>query len=324
MAAELILAADTETAGGWCERIRARWQDTVAAIFEVGQMLTQAKLEVGHGAWGFMFSAENPNRLPFGQNTANKIMAVARNTVLANSEHVKNLPPSWGTLYELSRIPEPELIEAFESGAIRPDMERQHVKQMLRNTERSQRDSTLQQPEIPKDRYALIYADPPWRYEHSKTVSREIENQYPTMSLDEICELPVGDIAADDCTLFLWTTSPKLAESLEVVNAWGFIYRTCAVWDKDRIGMGYYFRQQHELLLVATKGSPPAPEPANRLPSVFRIKRSEIHSAKPPQVAEAIEAMYPGLHSPEHKIELFCRTPRAGWAIWGNQARACA
>jgi len=165
--------------------------------------------------------------------------------------------------------------------------------------------------------YPIIYADPPWRYEHAVSTSREIENQYPTMTLDEICALPVGKIATDDAILFLWATSPKLAEAMRVIEEWGFTYRTNAVWDKERIGMGYYYRQQHELLLVATRGDIPAPAPAARPSSVIRVRRDEKHSAKPEIVYEQIEAMYPRLP----KLEMFCRTPRAGWGVWGNQAQ---
>lgn len=163
--------------------------------------------------------------------------------------------------------------------------------------------------------YNVIYADPPWQYEFSKSDSREIENHYPTMPLEEICALPVSDIAADDCVLYMWTTSPKLKESFEVLEAWGFEYKTCAVWDKQKIGMGYYFRQQHELLLVATRGSLPAPEPATRPSSVLSYPR-EKHSAKPHEFYEVLEGMYGDLP----KIELFCRTPRDGWSVWGNQS----
>lgn len=165
-------------------------------------------------------------------------------------------------------------------------------------------------------RYPVIYADPPWRYEHSKTVSREIENQYPTMSLDEICDLPVGELAAPDAVLFLWTTSPKLAESMRVIEAWGFTYRTCMVWDKEKIGMGYYARQQHELLLICTRGNLPVPEPHNRPRSVIRIPRDPEHSAKPTEFYGLIELMYPEYD----RIELFARNRREGWAAWGNQA----
>ena len=164
-------------------------------------------------------------------------------------------------------------------------------------------------------RYPVLYADPPWRYEHSESESRAIENQYPTMTLDEICALPVDDLATPDAILFLWATSPKLAESMQVIESWGFTYRTCAVWDKQKIGMGYYFRQQHELLLVATRGSIPTPTPEHRPASVFSEARGD-HSAKPVQFAAWIEAMYPTLL----RIELFCRSPRDGWAKWGNQS----
>lgn len=125
---------------------------------------------------------------------------------------------------------------------------------------------------LPDQRFAVVLADPPWHYEHSKTHSRDIENQYPTLDLEAIQNLPVPSICADDAVLFLWATSPKLEEALSVLNAWGFTYRTCAVWDKGKIGMGYYFRQQHELLLVGAKGNLPVPEPGARTTSVLRAK----------------------------------------------------
>lgn len=164
-------------------------------------------------------------------------------------------------------------------------------------------------------RFPVIYGDPPWRYEHVKTESRAIENQYPTMELEEICALPVRDIATDDAVLFLWATSPKLAEAMRVIESWGFSYRTSMAWVKDQIGMGYFARQRHELLLIAARGALPVPLPANRPDSVIEAPLAE-HSAKPAIFAELIERMYP-----EHKrIELFCRSPRDGWAAWGNQA----
>jgi len=164
-------------------------------------------------------------------------------------------------------------------------------------------------------KYNVIYADPPWRYDYSVSTSREIENQYPTMNIEDICNLPVGEIASPDSILFMWGTSPKLAEAMRVIEAWGFTYKTCAVWVKDKIGMGYYFRQQHELLLVATKGNIPAPAPDARVSSVIDGDRTE-HSKKPFIVYEIIENMYGDLP----KIELFCRNPQPGWDVWGNQA----
>jgi len=126
--------------------------------------------------------------------------------------------------------------------------------------------------------FPVIYADPPWRYEFAEDRGRQIENHYPTMPLDEIKALKVP--AADDAVLFLWVTSPKLPEGLEVLAAWGFQYVTCMVWVKDRIGMGYYARQQHELLLIGKRGNLPVPDPEDRPSSVITAPRGQ-HSAKP-------------------------------------------
>lgn len=163
-------------------------------------------------------------------------------------------------------------------------------------------------------RYSVIYADPPWRYEYSISNSREIENHYPTMDLEQICLLPVPDIAAQDAILFMWTTSPKLEESMQVIRAWGFNYRTCLVWVKDKIGMGYYARQRHELLLIAKRGDIPPPDTDARFDSVIEAPR-QAHSEKPHVVYDMIEAMYPEFD----RIELFARNKRAGWDSWGNQ-----
>lgn len=168
-------------------------------------------------------------------------------------------------------------------------------------------------------RYPIIYADPPWRYENPPMggTNRSIENHYPTMTLEEICALPVADLATDDAMLYLWATAPKLAECMQVITAWGFEYRTNIVWDKEAIGMGYHARNQHEILLIAKRGDIPPPQAGMQPSSVHREKRTE-HSAKPVFYYEMIETAYPQLP----KIELFCRSPREGWAVWGNQSDA--
>jgi N6-adenosine-specific RNA methylase IME4 len=127
----------------------------------------------------------------------------------------------------------------------------------------------------------------------------------------------VADKAAKDCILFLWSTAPLLAESLEVVAAWGFEYKSCAIWDKERIGMGHYFRIQHELLLIATRGSPGTPPDSMLKSSVYREARGK-HSAKPEHFRKTIESYYPSAK----RIELFARKASPGWAAWGNEAEA--
>jgi N6-adenosine-specific RNA methylase IME4 len=163
--------------------------------------------------------------------------------------------------------------------------------------------------------YTVVLADPPWRYEHVRTKSRRVENHYATMPLADICALPVANLAAPDSVLFLWATAPKLPEALRVMDAWGFAYRTQAMWDKCRIGMGYWFRGQHELLLLGTRGKPRTPAFGSRASSVIRSPRGR-HSAKPPAARALIEAMFPAAR----RLELFAREQSPGWDVWGAEA----
>jgi N6-adenosine-specific RNA methylase IME4 len=160
--------------------------------------------------------------------------------------------------------------------------------------------------------YPIVYADPPWQYEHAVTESRAVENHYPTMPLGALCRLQIA--AADDAVLFLWATNPKLSEALQVINAWGFEYRTNMAWVKNQKGMGYYVRQRHELLLIARRGNMPVPEPKARPDSIVEAPRGR-HSAKPEVFYDVIERMYPKFP----KLELFQRTPREGWHGIGNE-----
>lgn len=169
-------------------------------------------------------------------------------------------------------------------------------------------------PPLPEGKYNVIYADPPWKYEFSETESRAIERKYPTMELEQIKTL--NPPISDNAVLYLWASAPKLEESLQVLNSWGFSYRTNAVWDKENIGMGYWFRGQHELLLVGAKGEVHVPSPHTRVSSVYREKRGE-HSKKPEYYYEIIEKMYPQ----EKYLELFARNTRPNWTSWGNEIK---
>lgn len=159
--------------------------------------------------------------------------------------------------------------------------------------------------------YGVIYADPPWRYTDA-TPNRAIENHYPTMSDEEICALNVP--AAKDCILYLWAVAPKLPEAIDVMRAWGFAYKTSAVWDKEILGMGYWFRGQHELLLVGTRGKVSPPPQPLRISSVIRCRRGR-HSAKPDYVRDQIAAWFPAVT----RLEMFSRIRRPGWSAFGNE-----
>lgn len=163
---------------------------------------------------------------------------------------------------------------------------------------------------IPQGTFNVILADPPWQYDLQKRGSTL--GHYQDLSVNEICNLKPS--SSEDAILFLWATNPKLPEALQVMQAWGFIYKTNLVWVKDKIGTGYYFRGQHELLLVGVKGSIGVPEEQNRPSSVLNSARQE-HSKKPTEVYELIEKMYPN----RQYLEFYARNQREGWTSWGNE-----
>jgi N6-adenosine-specific RNA methylase IME4 len=102
-------------------------------------------------------------------------------------------------------------------------------------------------------RFQTIYADPPWSYRNlaSRAAARL---HYSTMSLAEICSLPVSELVSENAHLHLWATTPLLEDALRVIDAWGFKYKSCFVWAKDKLGMGNYWRVSHELLLLGVRG----------------------------------------------------------------------
>lgn len=243
-------------------------------------------------------------------NLGDKIKDAIRNTPTADSKT---------ELLALSRM------EPKEQAAVAKKLERGEAKDVreasaqLRRVERVEQIGEISKKGTPLTgalgRFPVIYADPPWQYDHQTSDNRLVENHYPTMSLEDICALPVQDIATPDAVVFLWATVPMMPEALQVMDAWGFKYRTGAVWVKDKIGMGFWFRQRHELLLIGVRGNMPTPKEADRPDSVIEACRG-AHSVKPPIVYELIERMFPELK----RLELFARTAREGWTAWGNEA----
>ena len=176
---------------------------------------------------------------------------------------------------------------------------------------------------LPEKRYGVIYADPPWRFEprsRETGLDRAPDNHYPTETTEEIARMPVDELAADDAVLFLWATVPMLDDALIVVTAWGFSYRSHLVWKKvfpgNQKGTGYWFRNEHELLLVGVRGAVPAPAPGLQWGSVVNAPVGRP-SAKPGQFRDLIDAYFPSLP----KIELFARgAAPEGWDVFGNEA----
>jgi len=175
---------------------------------------------------------------------------------------------------------------------------------------------------LPEKRYGVIYADPEWKFEtysDKGKLETSAENSYTTSTLDEIKARDVPSISANDCVLFLWATAPMLPHAIEVMAAWGFEYKSHAIWEKDKGGTGYWFINWHELLLVGTRGKIPAPAQGSQWPSVIDAPRGR-HSEKPKIFYDLIEGYYPNVP----KIELNARDKRDGWDSWGFEAPEAA
>jgi len=175
-------------------------------------------------------------------------------------------------------------------------------------------------PDLPDDKYKVLYADPPWSYSdkcaEGAVQAGGCERHYSTLTIAELCALPVKEMALDDSVLFLWVTSPLLEECFPVIRAWGFSYKAAFIWDKVRHNMGHYNSVRHELLLICTRGSC-VPQSKELIDSVVELKRSPKHSEKPERFREIIDQLYP--EGP--RIELFARTAAEGWERWGNEAQ---
>lgn len=175
---------------------------------------------------------------------------------------------------------------------------------------------------FPQDKYNIIYADPPWTYKvwSQAGAGRTAASHYDVMSLEDIKALPVSALADDDCALFMWATYPNLREAFEVLDAWGFTYKTVAfTWVKKNKkadswfwGMGYWTRANAEICLLATKGKPTRASSAVHQVVDARIMK---HSKKPNEVRERIVKLCGDLP----RIELFAREKTNGWAAWGNE-----
>ncbi len=168
-------------------------------------------------------------------------------------------------------------------------------------------------------KFVSVYADPPWRFAN-KGVKGAAEHHYPTMSVDEICALPVASIAAPDSALFLWAPFAMLPEALRVISAWKFVYRGVAfVWLKQNpvaktwfFGLGFWTRGNAEICLLATRGRPKRQDKGVHQ---FIISPIEKHSKKPDEAREKIVRLMGDVP----RVELFARQATPGWAVWGNE-----
>lgn len=195
------------------------------------------------------------------------------------------------------------------------------IRQIVKARRRRQREevlgaaTTAVSKVIGRKLYGVIYADPPWRFEprsRETGMDRAADNHYPTMDKAQLEAIRLP--ASSNCALFLWATAPMLEHALDLMRHWGFEYRSHLIWQKDRLGTGYWARNMHELLLIGIKGKMPAPamgsQPSSVIASVVRR-----HSEKPERFAKLIEVMFPS----QAKLEMFARKQRDGWDVFGNE-----
>ena len=178
--------------------------------------------------------------------------------------------------------------------------------------------------EIQEKKYKTILADPPWRFQNrtgKMAPEHKRLSRYPTLSLDEIKEIPVHLVANKDSHLYLWVPNALLKEGLEVMAAWGFKYKTNLIWHKirkdggpDGRGVGFYFRNTTEIVLFGTRGSLRTLKPGRTQVNIIKTQKQE-HSRKPDELYDIIESCSPGPY-----LEIFARGKRTSWDAFGNQA----
>ena len=179
-------------------------------------------------------------------------------------------------------------------------------------------------------KYQIIYADPPWSYRNMGNIQATANSHYNTMKQDDIENLPIDKIAAENCILFLWATFPKIQEALNTIKAWGFEYKTVGfTWIKKNknggnfFGVGWYTKSNAEVCLIGTKGK--SPKISNSISSIVESVR-EGHSKKPDIVRKKIVEFCGDIP----RIELFARKEDSlfeyadwkGWDVWGNEVES--
>lgn len=277
--------------------------ELLIAAREAGQLGTgrMPKAE-GNGSMAELF----PPRISLEQAGIDKKLSMKAQALAKGSEAV------FEDVVRMSR----DKILAGKAVVINPIKDvTKRAKQLKRQIKEAQ--LAARQLKLPDEQFGVIYADPEWKFEtwSAEGLDRGAENHYPTSELSVIKSRPVGTLAANDCVLFLWATVPMLPQALEVMRFWGFDYKSHFAWDKIDAGTGYWNRNQHELLLVGTRGNIPCPAPGTQYPSLISSRKG-VHSEKPDWAYELIEEYFPNLP----KLELNARRRRDGWKAWGLEA----
>ena len=264
-----------------------------------GEMLTEAELSKG---------GRRPNlsidTTPFDPAPTLKSLGISRDQS-SKWQQLSDIPEdSFEEFIETAKSKEKELTS---SGALLLAREIQRQR-LIADLERD----IQKTPSMPQHKYNVIAIDPPWQYylRHAQA-GRRNTTPYPTMSNDEIKDIPVHEVTAENCVLWLWTTNSHLPDALEIAKGWGFEYKVLLTWVKNRIGTSHWLRGRTEHCIMAVKGHPVV---SLRDQSTVIHAPVREHSQKPDEFYRLVETLCPG-----RKLELFARESRDGWDRWLSQ-----
>lgn len=312
----------------WAERISRAWLISIASIIETGRLLIVAKKgpdRLRHGEFLEMIR----NDLRFGEDAAQRLMTIARDSRITNAAHGRFLPPHWRTLYELTKLSDEEFNAKLIDGTINPEMERKDAAHARKEQEREARRvanrakiANLAGDVIPLDlKFPTIVIDPPWDWGDEGDVDQlgRAKPDYATMTIEQLMDFTmVSDHADVDCHLYLCITNRSLPKGFALLERWGFRCVTMLTYVKPSFGMGNYFRGQTEQILFGVKGSQPLKR--KDVGTAFHLPRgTDGHSSKLAEMFEMIESVSPGPY-----FEIFSRCERPDWTSWGENSLATA
>ena len=211
------------------------------------------------------------NEMPKNKGGQYRSQPVTGTLTLENIGVTKNQSSKW---QRIASIPE-DKFETYLS--VQKELSTSGAISLAKNIEREKKSEETVTPKI-EGKYRVIYADPPWKYDADfMDKYGHAKSHYATMDMDELCALPIKDIAMPDSVLFMWVTSPKLHWAFPIMNAWGFEYKTSFVWNKIKHNFGHYNSVRHEFLLIGGRGSstPDSRELHDSVISIDRLKHSE-------------------------------------------------
>jgi N6-adenosine-specific RNA methylase IME4 len=326
ISAPVVVEVEPRTAADYAAKITACCISSVEAILEIGRLLTSGKAVLPHGE----FEAMVENDLPFGARSARMLMAVAGDPRLQIGTTGSVLPPSWRTLYEISRLDDTTFQARIADGTICPDMVRSDLALAVKEERRAAHSArtlncgtveNLHQLNSFGFKAAAILADPPWKFvtRSERGEGRSANQHYRTEGVEQIKRLPVSQLAADDAVLFLWVLDWCPTQALEVVEAWGFRHKTTAfTWAKLNesgegwhMGQGYWTRANPEACWLCVRGNPKRLYDDVRQLVVAPVME---HSRKPDEIYDRIERLVEGPY-----LELYARRERPGWVSWGDE-----